>query len=332
VSALATYRTPSGKRRRLRCPPYATPFSATRAPVFCDLRTSQETIRRALKRLLGRGALAGLGCVLGGTEAPGLAGLRRAAQPAKALTQPLRRPRPVRQVPLDERWSVIARTHARETDAAGARLPGGEAGWQGGWGSLAPACRVMSAAVGGPRPLDTAQAGGAATKARGAGLPAVFSAGCTGSRAALIAACHGVMPFAPTGKRGRPRPPGCAPPPALRSGQLGKQKTHGTLLTLSPRGGLGAARLTHLGLALSPAWVERGPLPLRQALAPWGRKTSSVCTDRERLRQRVGCLQAFSHVGRPPMRVRRPLPLHERIRHGALCPRWPECTPRWPQA
>jgi len=169
VSALATYRTPSGKRRRLRCPPCATPFSATRAPVFFDLRTSQETIRRALKRLLSRGALAGLGCVLGGTEAPGPAGLRRAAQPAEALTQPLRRPRPVRQVPLDERWSVIARTLERQTRPGG---NGAGAAWP-------PEFRVMSAAVVGPRPLDTAQAGGAATKAHVAGIPVFFSDGFT---------------------------------------------------------------------------------------------------------------------------------------------------------
>jgi hypothetical protein len=108
---------------------------------------------------------------------------------------------------------------------------------------------------------------------------------------------------------------------------LVKQKKHGTLRTLSTRVVLGAERLTHLGLTISTALVARVNLPLRQALAPWGRKTSSFCKDRERLRQRVVFLQAFSNVARPPMSLRRPLPRHERTRHGAICPRWRECTP-----
>ena len=97
-----------------------------------------------------------------------------------------------------------------------------------------------------------------------------------------------------------------------------KQKKHGKLLTLSTRVVLGAERLTHLGLTSSTALVERVNLTLRQALAPLGRKTSSFCKDRERLRQRVVFFQAFYNVARPPMSLRQPLPLHERTRHGAI--------------
>jgi len=68
-------------------------------------------------------------------------------------------------------------------------------------------------------------------------------------------------------------------------------------------------------------------LTLRQALAPLARKTSSVCQDRERMRQRVVCFPAFSHVVRPHMSVQRPLPMRERHRHGAIRPRWRERTP-----
>jgi hypothetical protein len=186
---------------------------------------------------------------------------------------------------------------------------------------------LMIAAVVGPRTLETAKEVVAATKARVAGIPACFSDGFTCYLAALIAAFHVVMTCAPTGKRGRPRQPVCAPHPALISGQLVKQKKHGKLRTLSTRVVLGAERLTHLGLTISTALVERVNLTLRQALAPLGRKTSSFCKDRERLRQRVVFFQAFSNVARPHMSLRRPLPLHERTRHGAICPRWRECTP-----
>ena len=97
VSAIATYLTQSGKRRIFRCPTCETPFSATRATVFCDLRTSEEKIMMALKMLLVRGDLAGIGFVLGVTEATVLAWLRRAAQQAEALNQHLLRHLPMTQ-------------------------------------------------------------------------------------------------------------------------------------------------------------------------------------------------------------------------------------------
>jgi IS1 family transposase len=327
VSALATYRTQSGKRRIFRCHTCETPLSETRATVFFDLRTSEEKIMMALKMLLVRGDRAGIGFVLGVTEATVLAWLRRAAQQAEAINQHLLRHLSVTQVQRDEMWSFIARQHARETDEAGESLPGGEDGRQWVWGSFAPEFRLMIAAVVGPRTLDTAKEVVAATKARVAGLPACFSDGFPCSLAALIAAFHVVMTFAPTGKRGRPRKPVCTPHPALLYGQLVTQKTHGKLLTLRTRVVLGAEHWTPLGRAISTALVARVHLTLRQALAPLGRKTSSFCKDRERLRQRVVCLQAFSNVGRPHMSLRRQLPPHERIRHGAICPRWQACTP-----
>ena len=167
----------------------------------------------------------------------------------------------------------------------------------------------------------------AVTKARVAGIPVFFSDGFTCYRAALIAVFHIVTTFARTGKRGRPRKPRCEPHPDLVYGQLVKQKKQGKLLTLSTRVVLGAERLTHLGLTISTALVERVNLTLRHALAPLGRKTSSFCKDRARLRQRVVFFQAFYNVARPHMSLRRQLPLHERLHHGAICPRWQACTP-----
>ena len=90
--------------------------------------------------------------------------------------------------------------------------------------------------------------------------------------------------------------PVCEPHPDLVYGQLVKQKKQGKLLTLSTRVVLGAERLTHLGLTISTALVERVNLTLRQALAPLARKTSSFCKDRERMRQRVVFFQAFYNV------------------------------------
>ena len=327
VSAIATYRTQSGKRRIFRCHTCETPFAETRETVFFDLRTSEEKVMMALKMLLVRVDLAGIGFVLGVTEETVLAWLRRAAQQAETINHHLLRHLPVPQVQLDEMWNFIERKRARETDEAGASVPDGEDGRQWVWVSFAPEFRLMIAAVVGPRTLDTATKVVAATKARVAGIPAFFSDGFTCSLAALIAAFHVVTTFAGTGKRGRPRKPVCAPHPALVYGQLVKQKQHGKLLTLSTRVVLGAERLTHLGLTISTALVERVNLTLRQALAPLGRKTYSFCKDRERLRQRVVFFQAFYNVSRPHMSLRQPVPLRECTRHGAIRPRWWERTP-----
>ena len=327
VRAIATYLTPSGKRRSFRCHTCATPFAETRETVFFALRTSEETVMMALTMLLGRVDLAGIGFVLGVTEETVVAWLRRAAQQAEAITHHLRRHLPVTQGQLDERWHFIERKRARETDEAGESLPDGEDGRQWVWGSFAPELRLLIAAGVGPRTRATAKAVVAATQARVAGIPAFFRAGFTGYRAALLAAFHVVTTFAHTGKRGRPRTPVCAPHPDLVYGQLVKQQQHGKRLTLSTPIVLGAERLTHLGLTISTALVERVNLTLRQALAPLGRKTYSCCKDRERLRQRVVVFQAFDNVSRPHMSLRQPLPLREGTRHGAIRPRWREGTP-----
>jgi IS1 family transposase/transposase-like protein len=327
VSAIATYLTQSGKRRIFRCHTCATHFAETRETVFFDLRTSEEKVMMALKMLLVRVDLAGIGFVLGVTEETVLAWLRRAASQAEAINRHLLLNLPVTQVQLDEMWNFIARKHARETDEAGESLPDGEDGRQWVWVSFAPEFRLMIVAVVGPRTLETAKEVVAATKARVAGLPAFFSDGFTCYLAALIAAFHVVTTFARTGKRGRPRKPVCEPHPDLIYGQLVKQKKHGKLLTLRTRIVLGAERLTQRGLTISTALVERVNLTMRQALAPLGRKTYSFCKDRERLRQRVVLFQAFYNVARPHMSLRQQLPLRERTRQGAIRPRWRECTP-----
>ena len=327
VSAISTYMTQSGKRRILYCTQCERSFSETRDTVFFDLRTPEEKVMMALKMLLVRVDLTGISFVLGVTEETVLAWLRRAAHQAEAINHHLLRALPVTQVQLDEMWNFIARKHACETDAAGESLPNGEDGRQWVWVSFAPEFRLMIAAIVGPRTLDTAKEVVAATKARVAGIPAFFSDGFTCSLAALIAAFHVVTTCARTGKRGRPRKPRCEPHPDLVYGQLVKQQQQGKLLTLSTRVVLGAERLTHLGLTISTALVERVNLTLRQALAPLARKTSSFCKDRERLRQRVVFFQAFYNMARPHMSLRQPLPPQERTHHGAIRPRWREHTP-----
>ena len=59
VSTSSTYLTESGKRRIFRCQRSETTFSATRDTVFFDLRTSEEKVLMAWKRLLVRVDLAG---------------------------------------------------------------------------------------------------------------------------------------------------------------------------------------------------------------------------------------------------------------------------------
>ena len=88
VSAIATSLTQSGKRRVFRCHPCATPCAETRETVFFALRTSEEQVMMALKMLVVRGDLAGIGFVLGVTEETVWAWLKRAAQQAEAINHP----------------------------------------------------------------------------------------------------------------------------------------------------------------------------------------------------------------------------------------------------
>src|SRR6267142_323993 len=327
VSAISTYMTESGTRRIFRCQRCEITFFDTRDTVFFDLRTSEEKVLMALKRLLVRVDLSGISFVLGVHEETVLAWLVRAAAKAHEINEHLLRDLPVTQVPLDEMWNFMARKHARETDEAGESLPEGKDGRQWIWVSFAPECRLMIAAVVGPRTLDTAKEVVAITTARVAGIPACFSAGFTGSLAALSAACHVVTTVARTGKRGRPRKPLCEPHPDLVYGPWVKQKQQGTLLTLSTRVVRGAERLTQLGFTISTALVERVTLTLRQALAPLARKTSSFCKDRERLRQRVVFFQAFDNVARPHMSWRLSLPDQDQHILGLIQPKWLPRTP-----
>ena len=166
VSAISTYMTESGKRRIFRCQRCATTFSETRDTVFFELRTSEEKVLMALKRLLVRVDLSGISFVLGVHEETVLAWLVRAAAKAHEINEPLLRDLPVTQVQLDEMWNFMARKHARETDEAGESLPEGEDGRQWVWVSFAPEFRWMIAAVVGPRTLDTAKEVVAITKGR----------------------------------------------------------------------------------------------------------------------------------------------------------------------
>jgi hypothetical protein len=144
VSALATYRTQSGKRRIFRCSPCATPFAETRETVFFDLRTPAEQVMMALKMLLVRVDLAGSSCVLGVTEETVWAWLRRAAHPAAVINRPLLRALPVTQGQLDAMGNCVERKHACETDAAGESLPEGAEGRHWVWISFAPARLAVS--------------------------------------------------------------------------------------------------------------------------------------------------------------------------------------------
>ena len=327
MRALATDLTPSGTRRLCRCHTCETPCSATRAPGFFARRPADDTIMLARKLLRGRGDLAGLSFGLGVTEETGGGGRRRAAPQAAALNRPLLRARPVTQGHRDELGHWSERTQACETAAAGESGPDSADGRPWGWSRLAPAWRVLRAALVGPRPLDTAQEVVATPKARGAGLPACLREGVTWYLAARSAACPVGTTGGRPGQRGRPRPPRGAPQPALVSGPVVPQKQPGKRRPLSPRVVLGAERLPHLGLPRSTALVARVPLPWRQALAPWVRQTSSFCQDRARLRQRGVLCQGFSTMARPPMRLRHPWPPHERPGRGVLPPRWRERTP-----
>ena len=123
VSAIATYRTQSGKRRIFRCHTCETRFSETRETVFFDLRTSEDKVMMALKMLLVRVDLTGIGFVLGVTEQTVLTWLTRAAEKADEVNRHLLRNLLVTQIQLDEMWNFIERKHAHQSAPDGESLP-----------------------------------------------------------------------------------------------------------------------------------------------------------------------------------------------------------------
>jgi len=247
VSAIATYLTQSGQRRILRCSTCETPFSETRETVFFDLRTAEDKVMMALKMLLVRVDLTGIGFVLGVTEQTVLAWLKRAAEKADEIKRHLLRHLSVTQGQLDAMWNFIERKHAQQWAPDGESLPQSADGRPWIWISYAPEFRLMLAAFVGPRTSDSAMTLIAMTAAVVTGVPCFFSDGFSCYLAALVAVYHQITEFARTGKRGRPRKPVVAPHPDLVYAQIVKQKIHGRLHTLTQRVRCGTTRLAQLG-------------------------------------------------------------------------------------
>jgi IS1 family transposase len=327
VSAIATYLTQSGKRRLFRCHTCETRFSETRETVFFDLRTSEDKVMMALKMLLVRVDLTGIGFVLGVTEQTVLAWRKRAAEKADEVNRHLLRHLPVTQRQLDEMWNFIERKHAQQSAPDGESLPQSAEGRQWIWSSYAPELRLMVAAFVGPRTSDSAVTLLHMTAAVVAGIPCFCSDGFSCYLAALVAVYHQSTAFARTGKRGRPRKPVVAPHPDLVYAQIVKPKSPGRLQTLTQRVRCGGARLVQCGLAISTSLIERLNLTRRHALAPLVRKSGSFCKDREQMRRRVVFFHAFYHFARPHQSLRVELSASETVWSGLIRPKWQQRTP-----
>lgn len=281
----------------------------------------------ALKMLLVRVALAGIGFVLGVTEQTVFAWLKRTAHKADEINRHLLRNLPVTPVQLDEMWNCIARKPAQQCAPDGASLAQSPAGRQWIWISSAPQFRLMLAAVVGPRTYASALTLIHMTAAVVSGIPGFFSDGFRCYLAALVAVYHQITEFARTGKRGRPRKPVVEPHPDLVYAQVVKQKTHGRRHTLTQRVQCGATRLAQLGVAISTSVIERLNLTLRHTLAPLVRKSGSFCKDREQMRRRVVFFHAFYTFARPHQSLRGELSAREPVPSGLIHPQWQQRTP-----
>jgi hypothetical protein len=252
---------------------------------------------------------------------------RRAAEQATEINHSLLRAVQVTHVQLDEMWSFIRRTHSPAAGSDGASPEERVDGRQGVGVSCAPEYRLVLAAYGGPRTLQSALLLVQRTAAVVLGVPCCFRAGFSRSLSALVAVYHEMQEWARTGKRGRPRQPVQEPHPDLVAAQLIKHKHQGRRQTLTARVCGGAARLTAWGLKISTSVVERLNLPLRQAFAPLTRTSLGFCKDREQWRRRVVFFQAFDNFARPHQRLRCPLPTAEPSLGGLMQPKWQPCTP-----
>jgi IS1 family transposase len=253
--------------------------------------------------------------------------LRRAAQKAHEINVHLLRDLPVTQVQLDEMWRCIRRKHAQQADPDGASPEWSEDGRQWVWSSFAPAFRLILATLVGPRTCASAWQLIQRTAAVVWGVPCFFSDGFSCYLSALIEASQTLKPCPRTGQPGCPRKPVKEPHPDLVYGQVMKKKRQGRLQALVYRGCCGAKRLEELGLSIRTSVLERLNLPLRQALAPLGRKSWSFCKDRTQMRRRVVLFQAFDNFARPHMRLRLPVSEQASPASGLIQPKWRHRTP-----
>jgi len=183
----------------------------------------------ALKMLRVKVALTAMGVGWGVTEATVLAWRRRAAQQAHAINVHLLRDLPVTQGQRDAMWSVMRRKQAQHASPDGASPEGSEDGRQWVWISVAPECRLILAALVGPRTLDSALQLIQTTAAVVLGMPGFFSDGVSGSLSALREVSHTFKTCPRTGKPGRPKPSIKEPHPALVYGQGIKKQRQGRL-------------------------------------------------------------------------------------------------------
>lgn len=304
ISSIATYQTKSGKRRIFHCSGCKTSFSQTRDTVFFDLKTPEDKVMMALKMILVQVSLSGISFVLGVKEETLLRWLERAFKKAEEINRALLKDVEVTEVQLDEMWSYVRR---KISEIAGNRAESpqeAEDGRQWVWISYAPECRLILAAVVGPRTVETALSLIGITARVVLGVPVFFSDGFSCYFNALIEYYHQIKTFERTGKKGRPRSPIKEPHPELVYGQVVKEKKAGRTVTISYRIRCGAERLAQLGLKISTSLLERLNLTFRQSLAPLTRKTLGYSKNRENLRRQVTLFQVFYNFARPHMSLR----------------------------
>jgi hypothetical protein len=281
----------------------------------------------ARKMLLVKVALADMSLVLGVTEEPVLAWLRRAAQQAHAINAHLLRALPVTQVQRDEMGRFSRCKHAQQAGPAGESPELRADGRQGVWIRFAPEFRLIRAAFVGPRTCDRALQLIQMTAAGVLGVSCFFSDGVSGDLAALMEVYHSVKTFPRTGKPGRPQQPLKEPHPALVYGQVVTEKRQGRLHELMSRVCGGSQRLKAWGLSISTSVMERLTLTLRHALAPLVRTSQSCWTDCTQMRRRVVVFQAFDNLARPHMRWRLPRPEQAPHASGLMQPKGGHRTP-----
>ena len=154
---------------------------------------------------------------------------------------------------LAEWWSFIARKQATQAAVDGESTDASADGRQWVWVSFAPEGRVLRAAYVGPRTFQRALRLIQRTAAVVYGVPCFCSDGFSSYLPALVAVYYPIREFARTSQRGRPRKPVIESHPDLVYAQVVTHTQQGRLMALTQRVCCGTARLTDLGLKISPS-------------------------------------------------------------------------------
>lgn len=285
------YATRDGMRTVLRCRRCRKTFCDRYGTAFYDLKTTEEKVQRAVHQVLEGLSYEAVARIEQVHPTTIHRWVERAGAQAVLADQAVIQQVPAQVIEVDELFSFAG---TKLTTPESVADPQGQH-----WVhcSMVRESRLWLAAEVAPRTEETAQRLIAATVKRLAegSFPLWCSDGWKPYAAALLSLFSVVIHFIRTGRRGRPRLPKVVAHPALRYGQVIKQRAGKRLLAVTKRVVFGVAELLPLSL-ISTSLLERLNGTVRLHVSPLRRRTRAFAKCRATLELHVQLFKSYYNL------------------------------------